>query len=602
MSKILIISIQIIYLFHFSFQICEIYTNHCNKCNELTNLCEICENDAYKPNNEGGCELIKECKINKNYCIKCNEDICISCENNYFPDENGGCSYTDNCLISSNGICYQCKEDYFLIIDNNYNLCKYQYLDEYKNCYEVDYTTGKCIDCIDGYYLSSEDEKCTNTDDCKKSLYGICEICEDGYYLDKNDNDLCKKSIFELSFCKLTLDGITCNECEEEYYLTEKNLCTSTKNCKISKIGSICELCNEGYYLSNSGICTKEKNCLFGNGNTNLCEICQNSFYFDSENKKCISNQENNKYKYCSEVISGICTNCEINYYRGNDLKCSNSKNCLESENGICIKCEINYHLGLDNKCTNIKYCIYSDDYGNCLECENSYYYDYYKKECLLDINKFENCKKVFNDVCEICKDGYYLYLKERKCYNNEIDGLLYKCGISNWNGTQCEICQNGYYLGFNDLKCTKIKDCAISENENKCIECISYRCLDIKKGMCYDNDNGPKEINQKIYYACNITNEEGTECALCKDEYYQLENGICVNKVECEEEKDGECIKCLENDHNMFYMCLNKIYGCVKTITKNCLRCDNILDFYECTECKEGYILNNRNECIKIE
>ena len=47
--------------------------------------------------------------------------------------------------------------------------------------------------------------------------------------------------------------------------------------------------------------------------------------------------------------------------------------------------------------------------------------------------------------------------------------------------------------------------------------------------------------------------------------------------------------------------MCLNNVYGCVETNVDNCLRCDNILDFYECTECVEGYELNNDGECVKI-
>ena len=39
--------------------------------------------------------------------------------------------------------------------------------------------------------------------------------------------------------------------------------------------------------------------------------------------------------------------------------------------------------------------------------------------------------------------------------------------------------------------------------------------------------------------------------------------------------------------------LCANKVLGCVETTTKNCLRCDDILNFNICTECKEGYINN---------
>ena len=40
--------------------------------------------------------------------------------------------------------------------------------------------------------------------------------------------------------------------------------------------------------------------------------------------------------------------------------------------------------------------------------------------------------------------------------------------------------------------------------------------------------------------------------------------------------------------------LCANEVLGCVETTTKNCLRCDDILNFNICTECQEGYIKNN--------
>ena len=37
---------------------------------------------------------------------------CKVCQNEYYPDKNGGCSYTANCIISKEGRCLLCKENY----------------------------------------------------------------------------------------------------------------------------------------------------------------------------------------------------------------------------------------------------------------------------------------------------------------------------------------------------------------------------------------------------------------------------------------------------------------------------------------------------------
>jgi hypothetical protein len=68
----------------------------------------------------------------------------------------------------------------------------------------------------------------------------------------------------------------------------------------------------------------------------------------------------------------------------------------------------------------------------------------------------------------------------------------------------------NGYDLGELDNKCSKIKGCALSENENKCLECDNfYYCLDKKTGKCEINDEIIDE-NKKFYFKCNKTNDEG--------------------------------------------------------------------------------------------
>ena len=597
-------SLLILLLISFSFQDCQINKNNCQKCHPLTNLCVLCDNSVYKPDDEGGCKPIKQCIVGENYCNKCNNnnDLCLQCELGYFADENGGCSKTDNCIVSENGKCLKCKDDFYLIKKFDSNFCKYKFSDDFKNCAEVNTTTGKCNLCEENFYLSSDDNKCTNTDSCKKSKFGICIQCEEGYFLDKTV-DLCKTGGKKFDNCKISLDGKICSECNNEFFLAEDNLCTKSKNCaKKNTYNEYCKKCSDGYFVTFYGhICTNEEYCSSGNVEFHICEFCEELFYIDIENRKCYSNIEDEKYNFCSKVLSGNCIECVNGYKLGEDNRCSTSINCLESKNGICIKCKENYHLGIDNKCINVEKCIHSNIINACDECENNYYYDSSKNKCFLGINQYKNCKRScsYENYCEECKDDYYLSIPDRMCYNNtNKDNLLYKCAIS-FDNIECSKCIDNYYGGTKDLKCSKMSHCAISENENKCIECDEYFCLDVKKHTCEYNDESPEFEEQKIYFHCNKTNEEATECEICNN-YSELINGICVDKIECAEEKDGECIKCNEKSYNDNYMCLNNIYGCVEIWIPNCLRCDNMFDFDECTECIEGYELDVDGKCIE--
>ena len=158
----------------------------------------------------------------------------------------------------------------------------------------------------------------------------------------------------------------------------------------------------------------------------------------------------------------------------------------------------------------------------------------------------------------------------------------------------------NGYYLGYKDYKCSKIENCDVSENENKCIECCEDCVLDVKTGKCEYND---EIINKekKFYYRCKRTNEEGTGCEICSNNYTLNENGLCIDEEHCVEKKeDGTCLKCLNNEEESF--CLNNIFGCIELYYDNCLECNDISILNKCTKCKDGFEPNNYYECSEID
>ena len=80
------------------------------------------------PDNNGGCIGAQKCELGENYCNECDEEgkICKICEKGFYPDENGGCSFTGNCKISHKGQCLECINDYILIgKKNELSICKY---------------------------------------------------------------------------------------------------------------------------------------------------------------------------------------------------------------------------------------------------------------------------------------------------------------------------------------------------------------------------------------------------------------------------------------------------------------------------------------------
>ena len=586
-----------------SFQICNEGENFCSKCNPVTKLCIKCEKEIYSPDFEGGCQYAKKCYAGKNHCISCTEEgtICHICEEGYFPDKNGGCSYTDNCEISYQGSCMKCQENFILVgknLKDAINICKSLNSFDLINCENINYETGICEGCKDGYYLTEIDKKCTLTKDCSKSKLGECIKCKKGYFVDKTDNK-CKVQNDKLNNCQLSEDGISCDLCDENFYINSDKECLRVNYC--SKINSNykCLYCIEGYFLiDNENVCTPEKNCIKGDRDFGICTACLNGYYIDYKDFKCKSNKEENEFKNCEIANDGKCTKCIDKFYLGQDSKCSNTKNCAQSKNGICNKCIDNFYLGYDHKCTDVEFCIYSNYYDECIECEGNYFVDRNSKKCVVAEGDFENCKSGYKGwLCLECKDDYYLNMTNHLCYSNLEDNDFYKCVQSDSNAIHCSNCAKDYHLGRKDKKCTNIEGCDFAENRIRCKECNEKYCLNFNNGKCIYN--GEIENEELIkFYGCKITNEEGTECQECKNGLILNDDKLCVDKEHCTEIKDQNCLRC-QNDY-----CLNNIFGCIEVIYEfnYCAECNYIYDFNECTKCIEGYKLDEYGECIEIE
>lgn len=564
--------------------------NFCLKCHPLTNLCLRCENDVFAPNDEGGCDGIKKCYLGKNYCVQCNEkeDLCEECDQGLFPDSNGGCAYTKNCKISYKGNCFLCEDDFIYIEDKYFSRCKSIDSDDLKNCEKIN-INGICEKCEDDFYLNKGDKKCSKTENCYKSFMGKCNLCNKNYYLNKKLDKCLEKNNTDFKNCQITSDGKKCEKCDDNYFLSEDGNCLLTNFCKKSE-NEKCIECIDDYYLLKNGFCSLEENCEEIDAETGLCTSCKNDYYLDIKTRKCKSNKEDNNYKYCKKLLNKECLECEKNYYLSNNSLCSSTKYCTKVEKGKCISCEDDYYLTLDNICTVIKGCIHSGNSEGCNECEDGYYYSFPERLCKISKNDFLNCRYSTWDQCDSCKDNYYLLKPERICYNNNEEGIFYKCKMSDKNGEFCAECEKEYFLTTGEDKvCVKMRGCKISEDENTCLQCDKGFCYDKKKKTCFDNYNIESEKNIK-YFGCEYTDEKGEKCEKCLDGY-TYENEICVNKKNCKEEDDGVCVQCVEKSKSSGNnICLNKDLGCIEAYVNNCYKCDDLSNLYSCTECKEGY------------
>ena len=586
-------------------QLCIESKNFCNKCNPLTDLCIICsEEDILVPDTSAGCVGSQKCISGKNYCIECDEEdkLCKKCEFGFYPDENGACSFSKDCKMSFKGDCLECKNDFILLKTNK--ICKSTLNDDFKNCKEIDLESGFCLVCENGYYLNGGDKKCSKTENCFESIFGKCSSCNSGFYLNlKEDKCIERNGIF--TFCKQTIDGQNCDKCDSGSYIDGKGICVNTKFCAKSTDGK-CEECNSEYYFSaNNNVCVNTKNCYWGDKDIGICLNCNMYYYLDNNDYKCSSNLEENDFKYCLNLVNNICEKCESGYYLGKDSKCSFTPNCQESKNGKCISCIEKYYLGKDNLCSEIEHCSYSR-FNFCRECEDGYYYNQKEKKCIKNEgNKsLENCKYTCLDTEEIkcceCKNNFYLNNDQTLCVENNKNDKFYKCAFVDENGENCIKCIDGYYLGSQDKKCTLIDNCKISENENKCLECDDLFCLDESIGNCVNNDF-LHDINKKLYFACKRTNQEGTKCEQCLEGYELNEDGYCVNLANCEDSKDGKCLRCKnEKSKDGYLYCANEIFGCIEGHFKNCLRCDNLNDLFECTQCKDGFEIDQYGACVE--
>ena len=204
------------------------------------------------------------------------------------------------------------------------------------------------------------------------------------------------------------------------------------------------------------------------------------------------------------------------------------------------------------------------------------------------------------NDMNTNYKNSSYKSISiDKNMQNNSINNMPINTSTNMMNNSDDD--NNDNNNNSMEVKNNLIQGCLSSENEKKCLECDRYYVLD-KEGDCVDNYYITDKEKQ-FYYYCKVLNEEGTGCAQCENGLNATEEGICYDDVHCEKNDEGVCTECQkDNSFGYFSYCLNEVFGCVDTFLQNCIRCDNVLDLDLCTECEEGYDIDENGDCVKKE
>ncbi|CAD8153931.1 unnamed protein product [Paramecium octaurelia] len=460
------------------------------------------------------------------------------------------------CLTCAAGICYRCKSNFYLSSDNVcLPVCGDGVISKFESCDDYNFVIE------DG--CSSCSYQCEQP--CAQCSFGVCTSCQTGYYLNQS-----KQKCLPICGDKMIYGDEQCDIGIIQFDETIKNN-TGCISCKL-QCSPQCEICTQGLCLK-----CRESQGWYLDSETSICySKCGDSIISDSEQCEDSNSQLNdgctqcqfNCQQECSVCIFGICYQC-ISGYKLINSKCQSvcgdgiiagNEECeigLIDFNGYeCVNCRYKCSEGCNN-------CVY----GKCVECKNSYgWYLNLNNQCeskcgdliISDVESCDdnsescdscdfvcddNCNSCQFGICQSCITGYQLLLNQ--CVNVCGDKIQ----------TQNEDCENDDILPFDGCSFCQF------QCQSQCLQCINGECI-----SC-DESSG--------WYLQNKRCE--TKCG----------DGIIAELEECDVNLN------IDNGD----ISSNQCFNCRLTCVQNCVNCDRGI----CKKCKNGYYLNDLNECENI-
>ncbi|CAD8172923.1 unnamed protein product [Paramecium pentaurelia] len=316
------------------------------------NFCQSCVLDNYKLDN-GLC--INQCPLN---CLICDKSLqCIKCEDGNYLNASNSCvkcqDPCENCLNKE--ICITCQNQYFL---------------QNQNCIQCQQPCLTCLDqqkcnsCIDGYYLYNQtcnqcSLNCLKCDQfrcyqCNKKSQLLNDQCIDctiplNQTLDICNYQDCQDGIWTQGEECDNGNSYGCINCimQNGYYcinqIGQPSQCLRCiENCIQCNNDRSCQVCKEGYFLNPNNQCqecnkecktciNQPNNCLsckISNQYSQQCQLCEINlgYYTDFENNQC--------YSKCGDNIKTVFEQCDD----GNNLNGDGCSSKCQIEDGFyCI-------------------------------------------------------------------------------------------------------------------------------------------------------------------------------------------------------------------------------------------------------------------------
>jgi len=212
----------------------------------------------------------------------CNDPFCAWCSD-------GVCKLCYNLFYLQAGVCVACQD---------------------QSCASC--SSEGCLSCNPGFYLKDraciEEQTCVlNCDICTAST---CNKCSDEWFLNGTSCQRCTDP-----FCSQCSDGVQCEACMRNYYLSERGLCERCpggSNCSVCPLGK-CEVCYENFLLKD-GVCEP---CAMSHCKIcqpeNICLSCNDAHYWDPSLGSCLhcgngckTCTNGTKCDACATELSGI--------------------------------------------------------------------------------------------------------------------------------------------------------------------------------------------------------------------------------------------------------------------------------------------------------
>ena len=306
------------------------------------------------------------------------------------------------------------------------------------------------------------------------------------------------------------------------------------------------------------------------------------------------------------------------------------------------------WELSTDGFCPEL--CMICNSEKKCQKCKPGY--KVYNPEENICSEIVPNCKEYINDICDSCKDGYFLAKEDNgtlvcqsdslsaqyfqfgsdkfkiKCHNNV--GNCFECA----DGGVCTKCSVGYELikkldntficgdlstelYYHDTIESNYKLCSEYNSYSNCEKCVideenNFICKECLSNYILAHDSA-ESVSCKLLSSLNSKyyKLDDKNYFLCSNiEYHDIPNcAECSTRNKCSNCNIGYvtanagtlCLSNIDLEQNLYYRdpLNNDIYYLCEESLPHCTNC---ISQTECTQCQTDYILDAEKKCISQE